>query len=106
MSNPKIKLILNVFGGCFLLLLVVTGLAGALSSPDKAVDAAIAECRAKGWADKDLGLSTSQVSNYVLVSTATITLNSKDSNRPKTIRVQLRNWLNLLGWQSVDYKEE
>jgi hypothetical protein len=105
-SNPKIKLILSVFGGCFLLLLVVTGLAGAMSSPNKAVDAAIAECRAKGWPNKDLGLSTVQVSNYGLVSTATITLNSKDSNRPKTIRVQLRNWLNMLGWQSVDYKEE
>jgi hypothetical protein len=106
MSNPKIKPILSVFGGCLLVLLVVTGLAGAISSPDKAVDAATAECRAKGWPDKDLGLSTSQVSNYGSVSTATITLNSKDTNRPKTIRVQLRNWLNLLGWQSVDYREE
>jgi hypothetical protein len=105
-SNPKIKLILSVLGGCFLLLLVVTGLAGAISSPDKVVDAAIAECRAKGWADTDLGLSISQVSNYGLVSTATITLNSKASNRPKTIRVQLRNWLNLLGQQLVDYREE
>jgi hypothetical protein len=105
-SNPKIKPTVSVFGGCFLLLLVVTGLAGAISPPNKAVDAAIAECQAKGWPDKDFALSTAQVSNYGLLSTATITLNSKDSNRPKTIRVQLRNWLNLLGWQSVDYKEE
>jgi hypothetical protein len=105
-SNPKVKLILNVVGGCFVLLLVVAALAGATSPPNKAVDAAIAECRAKGWSDKDLGLSTAQVSNYGLVGTAAIALNSKDPNRPKTIRVQLRNWLNLLGWQLVDYKEE
>jgi len=105
-SNPKIKLMLTVFGGCFLLLLVVTYLAGAFSSQNKAVDAAMAECQAKGWRDNNLGLTTSEVSNYGLVSTATIALNSKDSNRPKTIRVQLRNWLNMLGWQAVDYREE
>jgi hypothetical protein len=105
-NNPKIKLMLRVFGGCLLLLLAVTYLAGALASLNRAVDAAMAECRAKGWQDNDLGLSTSQVAKYGLVSTATIALNSKDLNRPKTVRVQLRNWLNVLGGQSVDYKEE
>lgn len=33
-------------------------------------------------------------------------LTSKDLNRPKTVRVQLRKWINLLGWEVVDYKEE
>jgi hypothetical protein len=92
--------------GCFLLLLAVTYLVGAFASPSRAVDATLAECRTKGWEDQDLGLSGSQVYNYGLVSTATVTLKAKDAHRPKIVRAELRNWINMLGWQVVEYKEE
>ena len=107
MKSSKVKLTLGVTGAGLLVLLAVNYIAGNFSPRNAAVDAALAECRGKGWRDDDLGLSGSQVSNnYGLGSTAEVTLKSKDLRRPKTIRVQLRRWVNLLGWEVVDYKEE
>jgi hypothetical protein len=57
MRRSRIKPVLSVVGGCSLLFLAVTYTAGELSSPSKAVDAALAECRAKGWQENDLGRS-------------------------------------------------
>lgn len=106
MKRSKIKLILNVVGGCLLLLLAVNYMAGELTATSTALGAALAECRVKGWQANDLAQSGYQVSNSILGSTATITLKPKDPNRPKTVRVQLRKRINLLGWEIVDYKEE
>ncbi len=105
MNPSKSKFIASVVG-CILLFLAVTYLAGAFCPQNKPVESAMAECRAKGWQEQDLGITTLQLANYGLLSTASITLNSKDRNQPKAVHVQLRNWLNLLGWEVVDYKEE
>ena len=102
--HPR-KLLLNAIGFCVLLLLACY-LNGAISSPDKPVEILLAECRVKGWQEKDLALKSSQVSNFGVLSKATVTLTSNVPNRPKTIRAVLRNWFNLLGWEFVDYREE
>jgi hypothetical protein len=106
LKHSRTKLILSVVVGCFLLLLAVNYMAGELSPTSTALDAALAECRVKGWQENDLAQSGYQVSNSILGSSATITLTPKDLNRPKTVRVQLRKRINLLGWEVVDYKEE
>ena len=106
MKRSKIRIILSVGVSCLLLLLAVNYMAGALSLTSPVLDAALAECRTKGWEDNDLAQTSNQVSFSILGSTATVILNSKDSNRPKTVRVQLGKRINLLGWEVVDYKEE
>jgi hypothetical protein len=107
MKSSKIKLILGLLGAGSLLLLAVNFIAGEFSPRNAPVDAALAECQGKGWQADDLGLYNSQVwNNYGLGSTASVALKSKDPNRPKTVRVQLRRWINLPNWDVVDYKEE
>ena len=107
MQSYKTRLILSLGGGCLLLLLVVNYITGQFSPRNAYVDAALAACRGKGWQDNDLGLTNSEASNnYGLGSSASVSLKSNDPNRPKTVRVQLRKWINLLGWDVVDYKEE
>jgi hypothetical protein len=105
-KSSKIKPILGVVAAGLLLLLGVNYIAGENSFGQPPLGAALAECREKGWQDHDLGLSSSEVSSSCLGSTASIVLKSKDPNQPKTVRVQLRRWINLLGWDVVDYKEE
>jgi hypothetical protein len=80
----KCKAIVVLVGIC-VSFLAITYLAGQLSSQNKWVDSAMAECRAKGWRQNDLGLSRSQFANYGLLSTATITLKSKDRDQPKIV---------------------
>ena len=106
MKRSKTKLILSAIGMCLLLLLAGNYMAGVLSPTSTAIDAAMAECRAKGWQQDDLVQPHLEVSNSILGSTATVDLKSKDRNQPKTVHVQLRKRINLLGWEVVDYKEE
>jgi hypothetical protein len=100
------KMILNVVGVCVLLLLAVNYMAGELSPMNTAFDTALAECRAKGWQDNTLAQTGSQISTSFLGSTAAVVLKTKDQNQPKTVRVQLHRWINLLGWEVVGYEEE
>lgn len=106
MESAKIKRILSAVGICLLLLPAVNFMAGQLSPKNTAFETALAECRAKGWQDNDLDQVGLKVSNSVFGSTAAVVLKTKDRNQPKTIGVQLRKRVNLLGWEVVDYNEE
>jgi len=99
-------LALNGAFSCVAFLLAVAYVAGLFSSAEGPVQSAMAECRARGWHDGEIGLSGSEVNNYGLLSTATVTWLSKDKDRPRVIRAELRNWLNVAGWQVVEIKEE
>jgi hypothetical protein len=105
-THSKIKLILRVVAGSVLLLLTINYMAGNFSPMNSAFDSAMAACRAKGWQDNDLAQTGSQISNGFFGSTAAVVLASKDQKQPKTVHVQLHRYINLLGWEVVDYKEE
>ena len=106
MKQSKISLMMTVVGVCVLLLLGGNYLAGVLSPESTALDAALAECRAKGWQNNELAQTGLQISTSALGSAATIVLKPKDREHPNTIRVQLRKRINLMSWQVVGYEEE
>ena len=107
MQRSRIQIIASIGFVCLLLLLGINDMAGEIGvPPDAARDAALAECRAKGWQDGDLAQTGFKATMNVLGSTASIVLKSRDPRRPATVRIQLRKQLNLMRWEVVDYKAE
>jgi hypothetical protein len=91
---------------CVGLLLLVNLIAGIVSPDQWAIDAASVRCREQGWQKVDVASARSAVSGGLFGKTATIELESRDQDQPRTIRVTLRKPLNFVGWQVVDYQEE
>jgi hypothetical protein len=105
MGKAKIKRVLTLAASCLAVLLVIDAIAGGFVDPTGA-NAAIAACKEKGRQDVALGKSRSTVPWWFFGQSATVELKTSNRNPPKTIRVTLQKWLNLLGWEVIDYKEE
>jgi len=105
MASSRRRLISAILGVFLGLFFVADLVAGALSSDELALNAALATCREKGWREGALAVSKSEISGLVLGKTARIELKTKDAKHPKTIHVTLRKPINLLAWRVIEYNE-